>query len=101
MLIRMLLLVTALVAGMVFFALFVFLALGFWLFWSGRLLWARLTGRPVGAWTFRMDPRNGFQQAYRSVWSRAPGAGGNAGPSRRSDDSDVTDVVPRQPSRPD
>ncbi|MEH3087854.1 MAG: hypothetical protein PGN26_15250 [Xylophilus ampelinus] len=45
--------------------------------WSMRLAWARLTGRPAGAWHMGLDPAGRFWQAYRTYGAagRRPGAG--------------------------
>lgn len=45
-----------------------------------RVGWARLTGRPVTPFTFRVDPRAGFERVYRA---------------RRRERADVTDVEPK------
>ena len=48
------------------------------LVWAARAGWARVTGRPVTPWVMRMDPRSGFQAAYRSSerWSARSGTPG-------------------------
>lgn len=45
-------------------------------FWGLRMLWARLTGRPVAPWVMGVDPR----AAWRATSPRAA-AGGSAAPS--------------------
>lgn len=58
------------------------------LMWALRALWARLTGRPVTPWVMRMDPRTGFNTAFRSTqrWS-----------SPRSADAVASDTAPPEP----
>ena len=53
------------------------------LLWLVRALWAKLTGRPVNAWTFQIN-----RQAVMDRFYRAPGQGGASHP----DDSDVIDA---------
>jgi hypothetical protein len=68
--------------------------------WGVRVVWARLTGRPVMPFIMRMGPRAGFERMYRrpapaqSRASRTPRAdavqpGAKAG--------DITDVEARSP----
>jgi hypothetical protein len=45
-----------------------------------RMGWARLAGRPVAPFVFRVDPRRGFERVYRA---------------RRRGHGDVTDVEPK------
>ena len=80
---RVLLRVALLLAGMVFLASLLVAALVMLVLWSLRSLWARLNGRPSAPWTFKVD-----RQAVWDRFYRAPGRG----PARQRDDSDVIDV---------
>lgn len=73
-----------LLAGLVFVASLLAAALLVLAVWLLRAAWARLTGKPVSPWTFRVDRQAMWNRFYR------PGAGGAA--SGR-DDRDVVDVV--------
>jgi hypothetical protein len=89
--------------GLLMFAVLATLALLLGLLWGARALWARLTGKPVAPWVWRVNPRQGFS-AYRSTTTRwaarsnektlrsatLPGA-------RDVSDADVIDVQPRKP----
>jgi hypothetical protein len=57
--------------------------------WSLRALWAKLTGRTVSPFVMRVSPRSGFVRAYRG---RAAGR-----PDLQRDNTDVTDVQPKEP----
>ena len=63
--------------------------------WGVRLLWARLTGRPVRPWVMRIDPRHGFSTVYRSTarWTSHTASKARSSVSRLGD---VTDVEPRE-----
>lgn len=70
-------------AGLVFMAsllLAALLMLGLWLL---QALWARLTGQPVRAWTFRVNPQATWNRFYRPSGSSR---------SNARNDSDVVDV---------
>ncbi len=75
------------------------LLLGLWLV---RALWAKLTGRPVAAWVFRVDPRAQWSRFNRGPGKREqyigraarPGSGQVTGVA--PDVADVTDVVARE-----
>lgn len=110
-LLRLLLHAVALLMGLLFFASLLAAALLLALVWALRAAWARLTGQPVSPWTMRMDPRSGFDSAFRSAerWS----ARRSAQDAKRSDDAatprrsgqlpgadEVTDVEPREPRKP-
>lgn len=72
------------VAGLVFAAS---LAVAFVILlaaWSVRAAWARLTGRRVTPFVMRTGPRAAFHGFVHR--------GMQAGPARRRDDADVTDV---------
>nr|WP_313074795.1 hypothetical protein [Melaminivora sp.] len=71
------------------------------LIWGARMLWARLTGRPVTPW-MRVNPRGAWSTATRSTarWTahaagsaRAAGASASA---RMRGVADVTDVQVRE-----
>lgn len=66
--------------------------------WGLRYAWARLTGRPVAPFVFRMDPRAGFGQVYRGRWQGGAPAAATAPlrPERR-ELGDVTDVEAKPP----
>lgn len=66
--------------------------------WGLRSAWARLTGRPVTPFVFRMDPRAGFGQVYRGRW-QAGATTPAAAPLRpeRRELGDVTDVEVKPP----
>lgn len=88
-----LLLALGLMAGAALFFVFLFVVAGFWLVFQVRRIWARLTGKPVGAWTAgRFDPRNGFQYGYQSMNRYA-----RARAQQQRIQADVTDVEPRAP----
>lgn len=67
--------------------------------WGLRWGWARLTGRPVAPFVWRVDPRGGFAGMYRAAESWGPARPGAAEASRRSGvlpgARDVTDVPSR------
>ncbi len=119
-LIRLLVRVALVAAGLVMFASLLLAALVLALSWGLRAVWARITGRPVTPWVMRMDPRSGWSAVYRSGQARWGGGAGAApgradaaaapGPGTRSSsvrthvlpgaDAVVTDVQPRAPSAP-
>ncbi|MCX7246371.1 MAG: hypothetical protein NTX31_01625 [Burkholderiales bacterium] len=78
---RFILRVVLLVASLLVAAL-VLLAL-----WLLRSLWARLNGRPVTPWTFKVD-----RQALWDRFYRTPGQV----PKSQRDDSDVIDVEAKE-----
>ena len=84
---RVILRVVLLVAGMVFLASLLVAALVLLALWLLRSLWARLNGRPVTPWTFKVD-----RQALWDRFYRAPGRG----PASQRDDSDVIDVEAKE-----
>jgi len=72
-----------LLAGLIFVAsllVVALLVLGLWLL---RALWAKLTGRPISPWTFQVNRQAMWQRFYRPP---APGA------APRRDDADVIDA---------
>ena len=75
--------VVFLLAGLVFLASMLTVALLVLAVWLLRALWARLTGQPVGPWTFQIN-----RQAVWNRFYRAPGQGH----SPQRDDADVIDA---------
>ncbi len=66
--------------------------------WGLRYAWARLTGRPVTPFVFRMDPRAGFGQVYRGRWQgQATSAAASPPRPDRRELGDVTDVEIKPP----
>jgi hypothetical protein len=65
--------------------------------WAVRAGWARLTGKPIAPFIFRIDPRTGFGHMYsrRGQGHRAPEAQGRR-PGRHQA-ADVTDVAVKEP----
>lgn len=101
-----------LLAGLVVFLSLLTAALLLAAFWGLRMLWARLTGRPVAPWVMGVDPRAAWRAtASRTGWGRRPAQKpadaepptppqtGAAGPLMRPlpGTEDVTDVQPRTP----
>ncbi len=76
-----------LLAGLVFLASLLLAALLLAALWLLGALWARVTGRPVSPWTFRVDRQALWQRFYRPA-GRAP--------ARQRDDANVIDVEPRE-----
>jgi hypothetical protein len=65
--------------------------------WVLRAGWAKLTGRPVSPFIFRVDPRAGFDRMYRRAQAGSPTPRADAvRPGQRM--GDVVDVEPREPS---
>ena len=84
--------VVVLLAGLVFVASMLAVALFVLAVWLVRALWARLTGQPVQAWTFQVN--------RQAVWSRFYRAPGPAHAPQR-DDSNVIDVEPKEIKPPE
>ena len=116
-LIRLLVRVALVAAGLVVFLSLLLAALVLALSWGLRAVWARVTGRPVTPWVMRMDPRGGWSAVYRNGQARWGGAAASradaaadSGPGARTSsvrthvlpgaDEVVTDVQPRAPSAP-
>jgi hypothetical protein len=87
---RFFLRVALLLAGMVFLASLLVAALLMLALWLLRALWARMIGRPVAPWTFKVDRRAVWDRLYR-VPAR--------GPTGRCDDADVIDVQAKEKLR--
>lgn len=84
-----------LVAGLVFAISLSLAALVVLVMWGLRVLWAKLTGRPIAPFVMRFDPRGGFGRVYQHGGQAASApprsATGVATPH------DVTDVEPKSP----
>lgn len=84
-----------LVAGLVFAISLALAALVVLAIWGLRVLWAKLTGKPIAPFVMRFDPRGGFGRVYRHGGQAASApprsATGVATPH------DVTDVEPKSP----
>ncbi|MBK8071172.1 MAG: hypothetical protein IPK34_03765 [Ramlibacter sp.] len=95
---RFVLRLVLLAAGLVF-AASLLLAVGVMLvLWGLRMLWARLTGRPVTPFVMRMDPRGGFNRFYAARSGAVVDAetvDRGASPAVRGRRADVTDVEAR------
>ena len=90
-----------LLAGLVFFASMLVAAAVLLALWMARALWARLTGRPVTPWVFKMSRQPPWQRGGFSGHSQPPTPDNvvdadvrEVGP--RSESSDVTDVEPKR-----
>lgn len=80
-----------LLAGLVFLASLLLAAVLLLALWLFRALWARLTGRPVSPWTFRVDRQALWNRFYRPSGQR---------PGRQRDDANVIDVEPKESKPP-
>lgn len=89
-----------LLAGLVFAASLLFVALLFMLLWGLRALWARMTGQPVAPFIMRVDPRTGFGQVFRGrngmPQPAEPPRDGPVGRHRLPDIEDVEAKPPRE-----
>ncbi|MCS4295344.1 flagellar biosynthesis protein FlhB [Comamonas sp. BIGb0152] len=89
-------------AGLVFFVSLMVVAAIAALLWTLRLLWAKMTGKPIVPFAFKMNPATGWTTVYRSTarWSANKGARSAEAASNpsgmRSAVIDVTDVEPRE-----
>lgn len=70
-------------AGLVFVLSLLFAALVLLALWALRALWARLTGRPVARWTFKVDRQAVWDRFYRAR---------SHNPAKARIDVDVIDV---------
>lgn len=87
-----------LVAGLVFAASLLFVALLFMLLWGLRALWARITGQPVAPFIMRVDPRTGFGQVFRRPAGMSqPGGAPHHVPVGRQRLPDIEDVEAKPP----
>lgn len=88
--------IAVVLAGLVFFASLLVVAAIAALLWGARMLWAKLTGKPVVPFAFKMNPASGWTTVYRSTarWTAKTADRGAA--SARPAVIDVTDVEPRE-----
>ena len=99
--------IVLLLAALVFFICLLTVATGLLLVWGVRALWARLLGKPVTPWVFRVDPRahwSGFGQPARRGPLPQRGPISPRGPTEVTDVTDVkdvTDVIPRDIKNPE
>ncbi|MEO7641600.1 MAG: hypothetical protein ABIU07_09305 [Ramlibacter sp.] len=93
---KLMLRLVLLIAGLVFAACLLVAAGVLLAYWGMRSGWARLAGRPVTPFIFRMDPRAGFGRVYRGAAGGAAPREESGVPARRPI-ADVTDVVPKEP----
>jgi hypothetical protein len=79
-------------AALIFLASLLFAAGLVLALWLMRALWAKLTGRPVQPWVFKMHRADLWQRAYRAT---TPGASRGKSPTDVIDAEvkDVTDVT--------
>ena len=88
-----------LAAALIFLASLLFAASLVLMLWLVRALWAKLTGRPVQPWVFKMNRADLWQRAYRAT---TPGASRGNPPmdvidAEVTDVTDVTDVRDKRP----
>ena len=97
--IRFVLRMVLLLMALVFIASLLLAAVLLLAVWGVRRLWARLTGRPVSPWVFRVDPRAQWNRFYHAAdrwpppssrFARPPGAPHGKMP-------DVQDVEVKEP----
>lgn len=88
-----------LVAALIFLAGLLCVAALLLTLWLMRALWAKLTGRPVQPWVFKMHRADLWQRAYRAT---TPGASRGQPPMDVIDAEviDVTDVTDVREKRP-
>ena len=94
---RFILRLVLLAAGLLFAARLALAVLVLLAFWGLRMVWARLTGRPVTPFVMRMDPRGGFNRMYRGGFARPVNEPAAPEPARRREIADVTDVEVKEP----
>ncbi|NDP39300.1 MAG: hypothetical protein GZ093_11205 [Rhodoferax sp.] len=75
--------VALLLAGLIFMASLLAVAVLVLLLWLLRALWAKLTGQPVSPWTFQFNRQGTWQRFYRPPANGAP---------PRRDDANVIDA---------
>ncbi len=92
-LVRFVLRALLLLLGLVFFASVLAAAMVLVLLGALRLLWARITGKPMQPWGFRVDPRAQWSRFHAATgrWS------GAAPPPPGRDLHDVVDVEVKPP----
>jgi hypothetical protein len=90
--------VVMVLAGLIFLASVLAMALILLGVWLLRALWAKLTGQPVIPWKFQVDRQamwNRFYRAQGSEQGRGTGQGAGSSAAQRRDDADVIDVEPK------
>ena len=96
---KLLMRLVLLAAGLVFAASLLFVAVLFLALWALRAAWARLSGKPVAPFVWRVDARTGFGSVFRarSGTATATDAGPTVPLARRQlpDIEDVEVKVPR------
>ena len=100
-LLKVMLRLVLLAAGLVFFASMLFAAAVLLMLWLTRALWAKLTGRPVAPWVFKMGRQPPWQRDGFPGRRQAPAADNVVDAdvrevSARPQSSDVTDVEPKR-----
>lgn len=103
-LLRLLVRLVLLAAGVLFFLSLLAAALVLAMVWGARALWARITGRPMAPWVLRVDPRAGWRAAQQrgAQWQGAAARGSAPAdvPAHLRPlpgAQDVTDVQAREP----
>jgi uncharacterized protein (DUF58 family) len=89
-----------LLAGLVFFASLMAVATAVLMLWLLRALWATVTGRPVQPWVFKMSRRPPWQRG--GFPGTPPSKADNVVDAEvrvRHDDADVTDVQAKRIER--
>jgi len=87
-----------LLAALIFMASLLFAAGLLLALWLLRALWAKLSGRPVQPWVFKMHRADMWQRAYRAT---APGGRGKAAMDViDAEVKDITDVSYVEQKRP-
>jgi len=88
-------------AGLVFFVSLLAAGLLVLLVWLLRALWAKLTGKPVSPWTFKVDRQAAMGRFYRRHGSaRGAPMSDDVVDADVRDVSVVTDVEPKRITRP-
>ena len=90
--------IAVVLAGLVFFASLLIVAAIAALLWGARMLWAKLTGKPVVPFAFKMNPASGWSTVYQSTarWTAKGNGSERAAGNTRPAVIDVTDVEPRE-----
>ena len=85
-------------AGLVFFMSLLLVGAIAALLWGARMLWAKLTGKPVMPFAFKMNPASGWTTVYQSTarWTAKGSSSERAAGNTRPAVIDVTDVEPRE-----
>ena len=95
---RLLLRLVLLAAGLVFAASLLLVALLFFALWMLHAVWARLTGRTVQPFVWRMHARPGFGNVFRPRSGADPAQEpGPTGPVGRRQLPDIEDVEVKPP----